>query len=472
MPPKKAAPSWKGAPPVSGDGFAFANGDFFADASGQNQHRRATAAEINEHFRSGNEKEHPAHWFEAQLAHYGLDKSKAKSVARMRLHDAAKEGKLIVPSRITKLEATLKKEWMKNDREAKKALKSASVIETKVAGVKRKAETNVSVTVNLTVSGSDSPKPPAKKAKAATPKAKAAPKTVPKEKAKSAAKPATPKAKATPKAASTTATKAKAKPAAKAAKTATPKAEVAPKIASRAARRGTLSQGPGRGTSATIQSQAPAPQARQVARARRGGASVTRGRISAQNAQPMYNDGYDSYGDDNHGPYDESPPPHSEYDEDSDTYGNVSIAPLGLINGSYDVTSSSVTSQWSHFGSDFGLELRIAGTQLWGGFDLGLFEGVMRFEERPRRSSRDTVPFTWRGREDQGPIIYGNYNHGWIKFLGGGRIEGWLDRQNISFRGRHIQGQGTGGGTTAHSFQDQWNGYSEEECERENRAHW
>ncbi|EXL60713.1 hypothetical protein FOCG_00006 [Fusarium oxysporum f. sp. radicis-lycopersici 26381] len=41
--------AWLGAPPVAANAFAFANGDFFAEASGQNQHRRATLAELNEH---------------------------------------------------------------------------------------------------------------------------------------------------------------------------------------------------------------------------------------------------------------------------------------------------------------------------------------------------------------------------------------------------------------------------------------
>ncbi|KAL6413319.1 hypothetical protein AUP68_02828 [Ilyonectria robusta] len=116
MPPNEAAaPAWQGAPPVSEDGFAFVNGDFFADASGQNQHRRTTVAEIKEHFASGSDRDHPAHWFEAQLIHYGLKPTKAKAVGRMRLLDASKDGKLTVPPHITKLESKLKKEWTKKE---------------------------------------------------------------------------------------------------------------------------------------------------------------------------------------------------------------------------------------------------------------------------------------------------------------------------------------------------------------------
>ncbi|KAJ3527565.1 hypothetical protein NM208_g10639 [Fusarium decemcellulare] len=81
MPPKASpASAWQGAPPVAEDGFAFANGDFFAEASGHNRHRRATPQELQTHFASGSDKDHPAHWFEAQLVHYGLQPSKTKGI--------------------------------------------------------------------------------------------------------------------------------------------------------------------------------------------------------------------------------------------------------------------------------------------------------------------------------------------------------------------------------------------------------
>ncbi|KFH43320.1 hypothetical protein ACRE_059170 [Hapsidospora chrysogenum ATCC 11550] len=145
-----ASGAWPGTPPVASDGFSFANGELFAEASGHNLHRRATPAELKEHFSKGSDKDHPAHWFEAQLRHYGLPPSKTKAVARMRLLDAFNEGKLAaVPAEIHKLEARLKKDWLKNDREAKKMRKHAGVSTTAVnmktpaaAGTRRKAESN------------------------------------------------------------------------------------------------------------------------------------------------------------------------------------------------------------------------------------------------------------------------------------------------------------------------------------------
>ncbi|KAH7155779.1 hypothetical protein B0J13DRAFT_619190 [Dactylonectria estremocensis] len=338
MPPKAtAAPSWNGAPPVSKDGFSFVNRDFFVEASGENRHRRATIAEIKEHFTSGNDRDYPAHWFEAQLVHYGLKPSKSKAVARMRLLDATMTGDLTVPANITKLETELKKQWTKNDRDAKKNVKGANSADVKVAGVKRKAGGNVSVTVNLAVSGSDSPKPPTKKAKVTASKATASKATPTKTKAAitkakataskaTTSKATTPKRKATAKATPDTA-KAKAKPAAKSAKTTTPKA---PKLSPGTARRGgsSAARGPSRSTP-NNPSAAPSPQKQT---ARRGGAFMARGRVPVPEPSPTYDDyhggyvelddghdGYDSYNDGGHDGYRgcsdsyESPPPYSEW---------------------------------------------------------------------------------------------------------------------------------------------------------------
>lgn len=206
---------------------------------------------------------------------------------------------------------------------------------------------------------------------------------------------------------------------------------------------------------------------------------MARGRIPAPGAQPAFSDGYDRYDNRSHGSFDEAPPPYTEYDDDDDgddgddTYGHdVNLRPLGLINGSYDITSSYVTSQWSHYRSDFHLELRLAGDSLWGRFDLGVLSGVMYFDRRPRASSRDSVPFTWRGRGDQGPIIYGDSNSGRLTFLGDGRIEGSIDYEELRFRGWRFPDQGTGGGTSAYTLENEWDGYSEDQYENERVSRW
>ena len=151
--------TWLGAPPIAEGRFAFANGDFFAETSGQKRHRRATVGELKEHFSSGTDKDHPAHWFEAQLVHYGLKPSKTKSVARMRLFDAVNRDNLAVPSDLVELEAKLRKEWAKND----KAVRAGKIVN----GAKKVAGTQKPVMSKRKASGGIIPKD-TKKAKPTT----------------------------------------------------------------------------------------------------------------------------------------------------------------------------------------------------------------------------------------------------------------------------------------------------------------
>ncbi|KAI0449624.1 hypothetical protein F5B21DRAFT_35452 [Xylaria acuta] len=498
------------APAVAKDGFSFA-GDLYVEASGHNRHRRAAVSELKEHFKSGSDKDHPAHWFEAQLIHYGLQPSKTKSVARMRLFDAVNSGKLAVPSHIKKVETDLKKEWAKNEREAKKAAKTTagSTSTASAAGKKRKADaSNVDMTINvgginITVSANNAStsSSAAKKAKTSTtavalakaakddPKKKASASKVvkdsPKPKKSITSKPAKDARK--PKASAAT----KAKPTASTPSKRTASATTPAK--KQTARRGGISQGPSRGSTSTTKAVTDRPP-RTKQTARRSGAFVARGRIPTSSAIDSSNNDFD-----------EPPPPYSEYDRhgDSDHYNSSdrydsdrsdnssrydsrdryddsdrsdgppspsSLGPLGLLNGRYDIFSREVNDQWGH--EDFGLVLTLSGRELWGKFDLGIISGILHFDERPWESSHDRVPFTWRGEETDGPVRYGNDNRGWVKFLGDGRIEGELGYMSLDFGGVRISGQNTRSEIDAHAMQREWNDYTEEEYERLNRARW
>lgn len=447
------------APAVSRDGFSFA-GDLYAEASGHNRHRRAAVSELKEHFKSGSDKDHPAHWFEAQLIHYGLQPSKTKSVARMRLFDAVNAGKLAVPSHIQKLEKDLKKEWTKNEREAKTAAKASNSNSTAStsASKKRKADSsnvdmNISVggiNITLSANSASASSSAAKKAKKSTTGATSSKvvKNSPKPKSKPAPKPA--KETSKPKT-----------PAASKAKSATP-ATAAKPVKKETARRGGISQGPSRGSTSTAKPPTAGPD-RTKQTARRGGGIGARGR----NPDPS---AFDSYSDS-----DEPPPPYREYDsydddDDDPPPPSSSLGPLGLLNGRYDIFSREVNSQWDC--EDFDLVLTINGNKLWGKFDLGIVSGIMYFEERPWESSNDDVPFIWRGEERDGPVWYGNNNGGYIRFLGNGRIEGELDYMRLDFGGTRLSGQSTRSPVDAQSMQYEWNGYSEEEYDRQNRARW
>ncbi|KAJ4327755.1 hypothetical protein N0V84_001864 [Fusarium piperis] len=466
------ANAWAGAPPVSEGAFAFANGDFFVEASGQKRHRRATPQELKTHFTSGNEKDHPAHWFEAQLIHYGLQPSKTKSVARMRLFDAVNTGSLKVPADVTKIEGKLKKEWTKNDREARKVSKASTSTPAKTAAAKRKADddagpskkarTKVTTTITTTITKTTTIKASTSKAstsKASTSKAPAAkpPSTTPVKKQTARRGGAS----STPGRSTADASQSQVPP------------------SHRMARRGGISQGP---TRASRQESPERALPRQYAR--RSNAFMARGRIESPpsrpsdydfDAPPPYstypdNDGYSS--DDNSSRVGYQSRSQSDRNGDDKYDNEASLAPLGLLNGDYDIESEDVLDQWDYNPEEFELCLTLSGSSLWGRFNFGIYEGVFFIEQRPWTSSHDKVWFTWRGREDQGPIMYGDGNKGWIKFLGDGQIEGRLNAQSLSFRGRKIPHQGTRSRIDARSMKDEFDGYSEAEYERENQARW
>jgi len=485
------------APAVTRDGFSFASGDLYAEASGHNRHRRATVAELKDHFnRPGSEKDHPAHWFEAQLIHYGLQPSKTKSVARMRLFDAVNAGKLEVPGRIKALETDLKKEWLKSEREAKKAAKasagsgSGSTTTTTVAGKKRKADaSNVDLTVNvgginITVSANSASSTSASAAKKTKTSATS---TAGTKAAKDSPKP---KAKATPapKSTTTTTTSKKATTASFAAAppSSAASSSAATPVKKQTARRGGISQGPPRGSASastfTPSETAPSPRAvsRSIPRARRSKPFFPMGRISAPSPDALdYH--YDNEDDDDLPP----PPPYREYNDYSDddhSNNNFSssppppssspLEPLGLLNGSYEITSNEVRSQWPSSHSGLSLVFTLSGRELWGKFDLGVVSGILHLNTRPWESSHERKTFTWRGEETEGPMFYGGSNRGWIRFLGGGRIEGELDFMRLDFKGERFAGQGTRSEVDARRMQGEWNGYTEQEYERSNRARW
>ncbi|KAI0095591.1 hypothetical protein F4814DRAFT_179573 [Daldinia grandis] len=482
------------ASPISKDGFSYA-GDLFAETSGHNRHRRATVAELRDHFQSGSEKDHPAHWFEAQLIHYGLQVSKTKAVARMRLFDAVNAGNVSIPAHIQKLESELKKEWVKKEREAKKAFKGATTSSPapKAIGAKRKAESStVDLTVsvggiNVTVSASNSnkkPKTPSKPAATAAP-----PKTV----KKTETKPKAPKAAATPKAApkatpttttsKTTASKTTASKTTVSkttlSKTTTTKTTAAKAPPPRGtARRGGIHQAARRESSAaTSTASTPQPQPQFVFRGQ-GRATRGRGGTSTSNSlSPVKKDDYsdddvkyeDNDDDDGYG-YDY---PSSSYRSSADLYDNgdgEDLKPLGLLNGRYVLTSDFVTSEWGHI--NLSLVFTLSGTELWGRFDLGIVSGVMRLAQRPWQSSTEAMGFTWRGRELEGPMIYGDSNRGTIRFLGGGKVEGDLDWMGIRFEGSRVVGQGTRSEVDMSRMRTEWEGYNQYEYERENRSRW
>jgi hypothetical protein len=74
------------------------------------RHARASTSEIKMLLDGKAPKDQVAHWYEAQLIYYGLQRSKDKSTAKVRLQQALSQKKLTVPAHITKMEAQMKKD--------------------------------------------------------------------------------------------------------------------------------------------------------------------------------------------------------------------------------------------------------------------------------------------------------------------------------------------------------------------------
>lgn len=151
------------------------------------------------------------------------------------------------------------------------------------------------------------------------------------------------------------------------------------------------------------------------------------------------------------------------------------LHPLGLINGEYEITSRDLNEWPDRFPpEEFNLALSLAGSSLWGEYDFGMFRGIMWFPDRPWGSSYEQIPFKWRGRElGEGEMSFGPRNQGWIRFLGGGEIEGQINCYgSAKFWGRRISGQETLPPRDVRSMREEWDQYNEREYERERISRW
>lgn len=292
-------------------------------------------------------------------------------------------GGLIVPAHIQKIEADLKKEWNKREREAKKALKESESRGAK--GTKRKADqvsTNVNVNVSVQVSSTG-----AVQVQAAQPSTKRPKVAKPGSAAASTSKKTTTAIASTAKAKKTPATK-------------SDKANSVPKPIKAADKTPTAKK----------PAQQPRPPKSSLAQA------------------PGYAVGGPGGG------YDDAPPPYSEVDHGHGPALQSSLRRvIGLLNGRYELDCPYMENNFPEYRDDFGLIATLDGTNLWLKFDLGPVTGIMK-ATRPYEADEDEegrVVF-WRGEstvEQQDFNIdtfsrAGEANR--LHFLGGGHIRGTI----------------------------------------------
>ncbi|KAK7746401.1 hypothetical protein SLS53_002360 [Cytospora paraplurivora] len=400
-------------PPVEKDGFSYAVDSLYREAS-NHRHRRATIPELKAHFSGKDTENRPAHWYEAQLLHYGLPPSKVKGTAHKRLFDAVTgKGGLAVPEHIKKIEADLKKEWKKTEREAKKIMKAPSGADAAkpTKGTKRKAEqvsTNVSVNVSVQVSRTgavkvDTAQPAAKRAKASRP---------------SSSSTTTKKTTAVASKAKKTTTSTKSQKATPGGKTAPPPKPAKPATKARTPAKSTTQRPAAPETNSTqVPSVAP--------RSSQGG---------YDNDQGVYDEG--GYDDNGYGSYTEQP-----QNEDYEPHSSPRRS-LGILNGRYKVSCPLLEENFPEYMKDCGLIATLDGYSLWLKFDFGPATGLIKVE-RPYEASEDALTAVWRGfapdRDNNRRFfnIDTMYRAGpvnWLRFLGSGHIEGMITYDDIEVR--------------------------------------
>jgi hypothetical protein len=450
-------------PPSARDGWSY-SGDFHVEASGNNRHRRATIPELKAVFDgTDGQKDRPAHWYEAQLIHYGLPPSKTKGTAKMRLFDAVGKGNLAVPAHIRKVETELKKDWNKREREAKqtakKVLESAATTAAKKS-TKRKADdgqggaysgNNVNINFNLSIGPQGNvqvaPTGPAAKEAKTTPAAKKAAPTT--KKAPSTAKKTAP---ATKKVAPTTLNP-------------TSSTQTAPRT-KQTARRGTArarasNSVSSRATSAASPGSTDKPPARQTARRSRSFNRASQSRPTVASPQASRFDATPSHWDSTDSPPPPYPGPPSYFDDDDDRdddYSRTSgLPPLGLLNGRYRLRCTDPHA-YADDEDDSAIIFTLDGEALWGSFEIGPLSGILRLDERPWSSSDQPLYFQWRGGDSQGGAHSETDDGSYIKFLGDGEIVGKIGFYNrmLEFDGYRVSGSDTRSEVSAFSMRREW----------------
>ncbi|KAA8645716.1 uncharacterized protein ATNIH1004_007135 [Aspergillus tanneri] len=94
--------------PISHNGFEYYNNELYVVIPPYHRHRRFGIPELQAFFNTSSIEEQPAHWYRAQLIHYGLQPITNKRTAAMRFLEALNRDILEIPEYIRRLERELK----------------------------------------------------------------------------------------------------------------------------------------------------------------------------------------------------------------------------------------------------------------------------------------------------------------------------------------------------------------------------
>ena len=325
-------------------------------------------------------KDQVAHWYEAQLIHYGLPRSKDKNTAKVRLTSAISAG-LAVPADIVRTEADMKKQYASAVRKANAgpSIQSEAASKTK----KRKADESnggpgSSTTVSFSFADGTSMNLNHQAVIAAGAQSK-------KRKTDSAPTKRTPK----------------------------PKAEAS-------GNKSTIAVAPKPGTSPAAPQQSPpasAPRPKQTARRSKPFQYAASSRTLPSSSHPTYDRTPSSFHDLDSDEEDAPPAYDSLNFKDQD--GPPRSNNIRQISGSYSIDVP-------HY-SNSSLALRIDNStrELWGEFEIGSKKGILRRDDVDGIPDYDAVTFAWRAEDKEtGSFDFRRGCEGEIEFHGNGGIRG------------------------------------------------
>ncbi|KAL7815068.1 hypothetical protein V8C44DRAFT_325251 [Trichoderma aethiopicum] len=152
-------------------------------------------------------------------------------------------------------------------------------------------------------------------------------------------------------------------------------------------------------------------------------------------------------------PSNEAPPPTKCLSIANNPQGRTPPpSPLDRYAGRY------IVSYYPAVNSEFPIEIIVVGRLLWGRFDLGSVKGVLQL--LTPLDSEKSASMRWRGRETETGEFYGGIaNGGWISFPKDGKIEGYVDLDEIHFGGRRVADVGADGEINSMILRKDWNYY-------------
>jgi hypothetical protein len=424
-------------PPIIRGEFVYHN-VLLVDAGGDlKRHPRASLGDIKILLDGKTPKDQVAHFYEAQLIHYGLQRSKDKNTAKVRLQQALNQKKLVVPPHIVDMENQMKKDFAASVRKANKS--SASKANDTVApsgtapGKKRKQ------------SGDDeTPAASSKKTKIimkvgdveftidhdsnenASGTSKKATKTT-----------ATPKSKATP------------APAAKQSKTPQAK-KAAPQVDTKAkptTKKATEVQA--KSTATEKVTKAPAKPKAEKTTAVKKKSKVKKEPAASSQAAPTAKATRIKQ---------EKAIKHEASPEEA-----LNDARTRYITGVYNVHCPQLEDQSPELIGNLRIFLCADDNdprKIWGGFELGWESGVILIADYDESNLR--LSFGWRARDtERGGLDFGKGCFGNIEFFDGGRIDGTffnLFPEPVDFQAERRPGP-LWCGRSAWQFEQEWDGF-------------